>query len=127
MAYPLTPGQSLTAASVTKTAASGQGTTQATAAAFATHAAVFAVTAFNAAGTNAVLNLVIEGNLDGSTWVGIASETVEANGTYLVVPQSPGGITSRIPMANLRTSAYFQGYGSGSPTATVSAFIGSEA
>ena len=128
MAYPTTPGQSLNAAAVTSTASSGVGSTQATAAVMGTHSAVFTVTAFSqGANSEAELVLAIEGNLDGSTWVNIASMSIEANGTYLLLPNTGAGTTARIPMANLRASAYFKGFGSASPTATVSAYLASEA
>lgn len=130
MAWPATPVQTLSAVSVTSTATSGQSTSQATAAAFATHSAVFTVSAFNAGevspGSGPVLVLTIEGNLDGSTWVTLGEVSVEGNGTYLVVP-TIAGQAARIPVANLRTSAYFKGFGSGSPTATVTAWLASEA
>jgi hypothetical protein len=92
MAYPTTPGQSLNAVAVTSTASTGVGTTQAVGATVGTagtHAAVFTVTLFNqGANSEAELVLVIEGNLDGSTWVNLGSMTVEANGVYLLVPST---------------------------------------
>ena len=127
MAYPTTPGQSLTAASVTTTASSGQGSTQATATVMGSHSAVFTVTNFVAGATgDTVLVLAIEGNLDGSTWVNVTEVSVEGNGVYVVVPTLGSGM-GKVPMANLRTSAYFKGFGTGSPTATVTAWIASEA
>lgn len=125
MAYPTTPGQSLNGVAVTSTPSSGVGTTQATAATLATHSAVFTVTLFNAGTTSeGELILAIEGNLDGATWVNLGEISVENNGTYLLIPTT-AGTAARIPMANLRASAYLKG--SGSPTATVSAWVGSTA
>src|ERR1700733_16096084 len=115
MAYPTTPGQSLNAAAVTTTASSGVGSTQAVGATVGTagtHCAVFTVTSFvQGANSEAELVLAIEGNLDGSTWVNIAGTTAEANGTYLLSPSTGSGSQARVPMANLRCSAYFKGFG----------------
>lgn len=125
MAYPAATA-SLSAVSVTKTAGSGTGSSLTNAQiVYTSHSATFTVTSFTAT-AGAYLQCTLQGSLDGSNWFVIAAANVQGNAaSVLLAPRTVYGQLLSMPSAYLRCVAVWEGYGSTSPTATVTATCGS--